>query len=423
MPPFGQYEGRPHDLADRVARFDTPLVSQGLHQCQSPAGFVVGRRVPHVRLLVARVGHLKAQHGAGQFEPDGDLPAGGRLGVHGVGGQLGQQQDCRVGGFSGIKAPYGELVTESLAGAGHAAAVSGEPVRRTLCGSGRRCSCWQGSRSKAVLGQLNDTAAALEDRQSPEVEQRLYRVMAQLSGTAATMAWDSGHQRRAQDYYRLALRAAHAGEDISFGANVLAGMARQMLYTDCPTDALELIRLAQDGSRGLSGPRVRAMLRTREAWAYAAMGRVAAFRRATGQAEEELASAGPQEEEPHWIGYFDQAELTGVTGGRLLDLARADPRSHSEAAAEHIRTALDARGTEAGRSHALDRIGLAETRFLAGDLTGAVAETRRAVEAASLTQSSRVRTQLGALYQYTVGRSESRAVREARDSIREQLAN
>lgn len=280
-----------------------------------------------------------------------------------------------------------------------------------------------GLRSKAVLGQLNDTAAALEDRHSPEVEKRLYRVMAQLSGTAATMSWDSGHMRRAQDYYRLALRAAHAGDDIPFGANVLAGMARQMLYTDRPTDALELIRLAQDGSRGLSGPRVRAMLHTREAWAYAAMDRVAAFRRATGQAEEALASAGPPKEEPHWIGYFDQAELSGVTGGRLLDLARTDPKSHAESAAEHIRAALTARGTEAGRSHALDRIGLAETRFLAGDLTGAVEETQQAVAAASLTQSSRVRTRLGGLYQYTVGRSENRAVREARDSIRELLAN
>lgn len=280
-----------------------------------------------------------------------------------------------------------------------------------------------GLRLKAVLGQLNETATALEERQRPDTERRLYCVMAQLAGTAATMAWDSGHQRRAQDYYRLALRAAHAGNDQPFGANVLAGMARQMLYADRPADALELIRLAQDGSREMSGTRVCAMLRTREAWAYAATGRITAFRRATSQAEEELASAGRLDEEPHWIAYFDQAELAGVTGGRMLDLARADPRAHADAAAEHIRAALSVRGAEAGRSHALDRIGLAETRFLAGDLTGAVEETRYVVEAASRTRSSRVRSQLGALYQYTVGRSTNAAVRDARDSIRELLAN
>ncbi|QKW21118.1 hypothetical protein HUT16_20480 [Kitasatospora sp. NA04385] len=280
-----------------------------------------------------------------------------------------------------------------------------------------------GLRAKAVLGQLNDVAAALEDRQLPEIKSRLHGVMAQLAGTAATMMWDSGYQRRAQDYYRLALRSAHEAGDRAFGANVLAGMARQMLYTGRPGDALELVRLAQDGSRGHAGPRVRAMLRTREAWAYAAMGRVASFRRATGQAEDELSSARPADDEPHWIAYFNRAEIAGVTGGRLLDLARTDPRAHADTAAEHIRTALAERGAEAGRSHALDRIGLAETRFLAGDLTAAVEETRKAVAAAARTGSDRVRTQLGGLYHYTVGHSTHPAVREARDSIRELLAN
>jgi hypothetical protein len=171
-----------------------------------------------------------------------------------------------------------------------------------------------GLRRKAVLGQLNEVAAALDEHQAPVIEKRLYRVMAHLAGTAATMAWDSGLQRWAQDYYRLALRASHAGGDRVFGANVLAGMARQMLYRDRPQDALELVRLAQHGAREEAGSRVRAMLHTREAWALAAMGRTAAFRRATEQAREELAAENDGEE-PYWIAYFDEAELAGVTGG------------------------------------------------------------------------------------------------------------
>jgi hypothetical protein len=218
----------------------------------------------------------------------------------------------------------------------------------------------------AVLGQLNEVATALDEHQTPAIEQRLYSIMAHLAGTAATMAWDSGLQRRAQDYYRLALRSAHAGQDTVFGANVLAGMARQMLYRDRPDDALNLVRLAQDGSRGIAGPRVCAMLHTREAWAYAAQGRDAAFRRATAQAKEALAEAEPGDTEPYWIAYFDEAELAGVTGGRFLDLARQNPGAHADAAATQIRSALDRRGSEAGRSHALDWIGLAECHFLVG---------------------------------------------------------
>ncbi|MFG3048932.1 helix-turn-helix domain-containing protein [Streptomyces sp. NPDC048241] len=280
-----------------------------------------------------------------------------------------------------------------------------------------------GLRRKSVLGQLNEIAGHLEEQQTEEIEQRLFRVMAQLAGTAATMAWDSGLQRRAQDYYRLALRASHAGGDMQFGANVLAGMARQMLYGDRAHDALELIRLAQDGSRKAAVPRVRAMLHTREAWAYAAMGRVSAFERATGQAAEALGKADEDRNaSPFWITYFDEAEFAGVTGGRLLDLARNDPRGHAEKAAQQIGEAIEGRGPEARRSHALDWIGLAECHFLMGDVHGGGDHAHRAVDAAAHTRSSRVRAQLGELYPYTVGHGVPRVVGEARSRIRDLLA-
>ncbi|GGJ56546.1 helix-turn-helix domain-containing protein [Streptomyces brasiliensis] len=279
-----------------------------------------------------------------------------------------------------------------------------------------------GLRRKAVVGQLNEVAGHLEEHQAPAVERGLFRVMAYLGGTAATMAWDSGLQKQAQSYYLLALRAAHAGGDAAFGVNVLAGMARQMLYQERPQDALELVHLAHKGAKKAAVPRVRAMLHTREAWSYAAMGRAAAFRRATDEATEALAEADSGED-PYWITYFDEAELTGVTGGRLLDMARSDPHQHAEAAADSISDALTTRGAEAGRSHALDMIGLAECHFLMGDMTSAVDQTHRAVDAAARTQSSRVRTQLGQLYPYTVGRSPSRTVGEARARIREVLSS
>lgn len=81
------------------------------------------------------------------------------------------------------------------------------------------------------------------------------------------------------------------------------------------------------------------------------------------------------------------------------------------------------RNPDAGRSRALDRIGLAECAFLMGDRTAAAEHTHEAVDAAAQTQSSRVRDQLADLYPYTVGHSASSAVREARGRIRELLAN
>ncbi|MGW8971831.1 hypothetical protein [Streptomyces platensis] len=119
---------------------------------------------------------------------------------------------------------------------------------------------------------------------------------------------------------------------------------------------------------------------------------------------------------------MDSAELAGVTGGRLLDLARTDPHEHAPAASQEIRAALARRGPDAGRSHALDWIGVAECSFLLGDVTGAAETTHRAVSAAARAQSGRVRQQLAHLYPYMVGRDVPGPVREARDKIRDLLA-
>jgi tetratricopeptide (TPR) repeat protein len=158
----------------------------------------------------------------------------------------------------------------------------------------------------------------LRDTHAREINRRLFRVMAYLAETAAMMSWDSGIHATAQRYYILALRASKEAKEYAFGANILASMARQLLSMGRPDDALELVRLAEDGaSKGHAPGAVWSMLHTREAWAYANLGRVQAFKRATGKAEDALASAD-RSEDPHWIRYFDEAELTGTTGDRLL---------------------------------------------------------------------------------------------------------
>ncbi|SBV07058.1 hypothetical protein YW3DRAFT_03036 [Streptomyces sp. MnatMP-M77] len=217
-----------------------------------------------------------------------------------------------------------------------------------------------GLRRKAVLGQLAEVSGALDDHQAPAVANRLYRVMAQLAGTAATMAWDSGLHRRAQDYYRLALRAAHAGGDVVFGANVLAGMARQMLYRDRADDALQLIHLAQEGARDVIGPRVRAMLHTREAWAYAAQGRAAGFQRATA---EDLAAARRRRRGPRRRRGGRRAVLD-----RLLRRSRARGRHRGAAS-----------GPRPHRSAPPRRPGRGEDRYRSGEprsRSGALPRTR-----------------------------------------------
>ncbi|HVB43898.1 MAG TPA: helix-turn-helix transcriptional regulator [Streptosporangiaceae bacterium] len=276
-----------------------------------------------------------------------------------------------------------------------------------------------GLRRKAVIGQLNEVADLLRDTHPQEIARRLFRVMAHLAETAAMMSWDSGIHATAQRYYILALRASKEAKEYAFGANILASMARQLLYMGRPDDALELVRLAGDGaSKGHAPGAVWSMLHTREAWAYANLGRVQAFKRATGKAEDALAAAD-RSEDPHWIRYFDAAELAGTTGGRMLDLAQKNPEetAHAREAETMIDKALKLRRPESMRSFSLDQTGLAQTYFLQRDLEQAISAGHRAIDLAEQTQSDRVRVQLQGLYQLAVAHRSKPDVREFTDRL------
>jgi hypothetical protein len=274
-----------------------------------------------------------------------------------------------------------------------------------------------GLRRKAVIGQLSEVADELRDFSHPsKLEKRLFGVMAQLAGIAATMSWDSGQGAVAQSYYVMALRASKEAGDLAFGANILAGMARQLYYLGRVADGLELVRLAQDGVGGQSTPTIRAMLQTREAWAYAKQGRLRAFRRATSRAEDYLRDSR-MDDDPHWIRYFDEAELAGVTGGRLLEAAHSRKELATETV-NYIQRAVDLRRPESLRSAALDQLGLAEAFIIRGDAHEASRLGHEAADVVEKTPSDRVRVKLVELYQHTETFSAVSSVAEFRDRVR-----
>lgn len=251
-----------------------------------------------------------------------------------------------------------------------------------------------GLRRRAVIGQLTDVAEELRNfSHPPDLTQRLFGVMSRLAECAATMSWDSGDGPLAQRYYLTALRSAREAGDREFGANILAAMARQLYYLNKPTEGLELVRLAQDGLGGGADPLIMSMLSTREAWAYALQGRVAAFRRTTSKAEDTF-DAGASGEGPDWIQYFDEAELAGVTGGRLLELAHQQPALADEAATL-ITKAIEARPADVLRSSSLDRLGLVEVRLIQRELDEAAALGHAAAAVVERTQSDRARVKSG----------------------------
>ncbi|MCE7079940.1 hypothetical protein LZF96_07090 [Streptomyces sp. ST2-7A] len=260
-----------------------------------------------------------------------------------------------------------------------------------------------GLRRKAVVGQLHEVTDLLREPRPGRVRRRLFRVTAELSSLAGWMSYDIGLQPTAQKYFVLALHAAREAGDRPLGALVLSQMARQMIHLGRPTDALELVTLAQYGGREDAGARLLSMLHALEARARASLGQTSRSRRAVDTADDVFTEIRAGESEPGWIGFFTSAELHAENGHAYRDLAYAtdaDP-DHTVPARRRIGTAVDLfreeleRSGNVGepgprRSYALCLIGLSTVHLLCREPEAAAERAMEALEVTTRLRSERV---------------------------------
>jgi transcriptional regulator with XRE-family HTH domain len=277
----------------------------------------------------------------------------------------------------------------------------------------------RGIQREFVVSQLSAVAGLLRDRHANAITRRLLRVVAELAEIAASMSYDAGQQAAAQHYFVYALHAARAADEPLIAACVLGDMARQMLDLFRPDDALELVRVGLDGLGSNAPGRLRAMLRTREAWAYAVTGRTQAFHRAASLAWDAFSDAGPAE--PYRLARFDAAELNGVLGARYRDLARHDA-GQARRAHEHISEALTLRDRGECRGRIFDLIGLARTDVMLGEAEAAADAARRALAVMDDARSGRARRRLRDFYRES-GALDTSAIRDVRDAIADRLSS
>ncbi|MFI6943545.1 hypothetical protein ACIBI4_30115 [Streptomyces sp. NPDC050418] len=259
--------------------------------------------------------------------------------------------------------------------------------------------CGGGLRRKAVVGQLHEVTDLLQEPQPEETQRRLFRIAAELAELAGWMSYDVGLQPTAQKYFVLALHAAKEGNDKSLGSYILSGMSRQMIHLGRPDDALELIHLAQYGSRDCATSRTQAMLYAMEARAYANMGQPSKTKRAVRMAEDTFADAlESSEPEPDWIRFFSEAELNGENAHSYRDLAYVAGRSptYASLAQPVMERAVElfAKDSEHQRSYALNLIGMATVHLLQKEPEQSVVLAEKALTVAKKVRSERVNTRL-----------------------------
>ncbi|WP_424211568.1 hypothetical protein ACN20G_05385 [Streptomyces sp. BI20] len=256
-----------------------------------------------------------------------------------------------------------------------------------------------GLRRKAVVGQLHEVTDLLQENHPTAVRRRLFKVAAELAELAGWMSYDIGLHPTAQKYFVLALHAAKEAGDKPLGSYILSNMARQMIHLGRPEDALELVHLAQYGSRDCAGARTQAMLHAVEGRAYANMGQAARCKRAVRMAEDTFSDAEFEDAaEPDWIRFFSEAELSGENSHSYRDLAYVAGRSRLYAAhAEPImaRAAeLFAKDGKHQRSLALNLVGMASVHLLKNEPERATTWLDQALDVAKKVRSERVNSRL-----------------------------
>ncbi|MFF7332542.1 hypothetical protein ACIQU5_02950 [Streptomyces sp. NPDC090306] len=259
--------------------------------------------------------------------------------------------------------------------------------------------CGGGLRRKAVVGQLHEVTDLLQEPQPGAITRKLFRVAAELAELAGWMSYDVGLQPTAQKYFVLALHAAKEAGDRPLGSYVLSSMSRQMIHLGRPDDALELIHLAQYGSRDCASPKVQSMLYAMEARAYANMGQPGKCKRAVRMAEDTFGDIDPGDDpDPDWIRFFSEAELYGENSHSFRDLAYVAGRSptYASEAEPLMRRAVElfADDAEHQRSYALNLVGLATVHLLRREPEQSTELATRALAVAKKVRSERVNTRI-----------------------------
>jgi transcriptional regulator with XRE-family HTH domain len=180
----------------------------------------------------------------------------------------------------------------------------------------------------AAIGQLDYVLGLLASSMAPDTMRRLHVAAAELSRLVGWMFFDARAYDLSRRYFEQAQGLARDAGDVISEANALASMSLQATYEDDPRTALTLVHGAQERSRRTATPRVAAMLAMREAFAHAALGDPAACHSALTRSHRSFERVRPDDPDPDWVRYFDEAKLiadTGIARSRLGEHREAEP--------------------------------------------------------------------------------------------------
>ncbi|MCC8251459.1 tetratricopeptide repeat protein [Saccharothrix luteola] len=227
---------------------------------------------------------------------------------------------------------------------------------------------------------------------SGAVRERLLVALADLHNLAAWTCFDTGFEVAASRHWDRALGMAVEAGRHDLAANVHYRVGRMRLHGGRRREALKAFASGLHAARRAGSRRAVAMLRANQAWAHAGLGHKEEAMRLLALAQDEFARAS--DPAPGWARFFDETDLSGLTGVVLTDLARTVDPSRTTPAIDSLTTAVAGYSEAMTRSRAFSLMALAANHLVDGDFDHAAEVGGRALALAATIRSTRVADRL-----------------------------
>ncbi|WP_435204666.1 helix-turn-helix domain-containing protein [Micromonospora sp. bgisy143] len=217
-------------------------------------------------------------------------------------------------------------------------------------------------------GQLCDVAIQVHARlsvwaakanYSREVGDALQGALADLGIQAAWLAIDAERRPEARPFLNEAITRARIADDPRVEVRALA-LLSLLLRESQPGESLHCAEAAMRVSAGWGTPRLSTLLHLRKAHAYAVLRDASGFSREMTKARREL-DRGPHDDDPGFVDFVDEQELSGIQGLSYLALGRP------ERAASSFRAITISPSPGYRRNQVLYTIDLADAAYQQGD--------------------------------------------------------
>lgn len=240
----------------------------------------------------------------------------------------------------------------------------------------------------AVVAQLSWSQRLLDASCTEEVKQQLFRALGDLENLAGWTSFDVGLVDSARRHYATAMEFANRAGDSSLMSNIMYRVGRIYIHKREANEALKWFQLGQIAAQNSGSERAVAILCANEARAYGMLNESEQAHKLLDRAHSEMTRVNPKDA-PDWASFFDDTEMTSMTGVTYSELAGFNPRRYAHAAVSMMDEAIAGFGDRMARSRAMSVTWLATSYLRQGDLARGIQTGHRALTAISAVQSPR----------------------------------